>query len=213
MEDEMSKAPRKRSPEPLTLFLVTMVFLITSCAGAKPKPTEEPRGTETTFDEGEIIGPNEFEDEGGDEWINEDGEIEGEGSLNIVALGDSSFSDGSEITASGNVQIVGSPEELLATQEEIDALFEDIAKDTGPSPRVGPITPSTDDDVSGGVSIVIPAESDAHSVVGGGDTIASIQELALNDRFGYLSTAGGAMLAYLEYKTLPAIEALKESPR
>lgn len=52
------------------------------------------------------------------------------------------------------------------------------------------------------------AESKAHSVVGGGDTIAAIETLAINDKFGFLSTAGGAMLSFLENKTLPGIEAL-----
>lgn len=50
--------------------------------------------------------------------------------------------------------------------------------------------------------------SDAYSVVGGGDTIASIQHLHLSHHFGFLSTAGGAMLTFLETGTLPAIDAV-----
>ena len=53
------------------------------------------------------------------------------------------------------------------------------------------------------------AESDAYSVVGGGDTVAAIESLGLSDKFGFLSTAGGAMLTFLEKGTLPGIEALK----
>lgn len=49
------------------------------------------------------------------------------------------------------------------------------------------------------------------SVVGGGDTVASIQKLGLNDKFEYLSTAGGAMLDFLANGTLPGIEALAAS--
>lgn len=52
------------------------------------------------------------------------------------------------------------------------------------------------------------ADAPARSVVGGGDTIASIESLCLEDRFGFLSTAGGAMLAFLEEGTLPAIDAV-----
>ncbi len=54
------------------------------------------------------------------------------------------------------------------------------------------------------------AQSDAYSVVGGGDTVAAIEALGLQDSFGFLSTAGGAMLHFLEYKTLPGIEALQK---
>ncbi|MDP2705144.1 MAG: phosphoglycerate kinase [Patescibacteria group bacterium] len=52
------------------------------------------------------------------------------------------------------------------------------------------------------------ADSDAHSVVGGGDTIAAIAKLKLNDKFSFISTGGGAMLDFLAKGTLPGIEAL-----
>lgn len=52
------------------------------------------------------------------------------------------------------------------------------------------------------------AESDAFSVVGGGDTVAAIESLGLSEKFGFLSTAGGAMLEFLEKGTLPGIEVL-----
>lgn len=52
------------------------------------------------------------------------------------------------------------------------------------------------------------ADSPAQSIVGGGDTIASIAELNLTDKFTFISTAGGAMLEFLAKETLPGIEAL-----
>lgn len=52
------------------------------------------------------------------------------------------------------------------------------------------------------------AASKAHSVVGGGDTIAAIENLGLLPRFSFVSTGGGAMLEYLARGTLPGIEAL-----
>lgn len=55
------------------------------------------------------------------------------------------------------------------------------------------------------------AESAAHSVIGGGDTIHAIEKLGLNGRFAHVSTAGGAMLQYIANGTLPGIEALKNS--
>lgn len=57
----------------------------------------------------------------------------------------------------------------------------------------------------------IIAESEGYSVVGGGDTIAAIESLGLNDRYCFLSTAGGAMMTFLETGTLPGIDALIKS--
>lgn len=53
------------------------------------------------------------------------------------------------------------------------------------------------------------ARSSAHSIVGGGDTVAAIESLGLQTEFDFISTAGGAMLVFLEKGTLPGIEALK----
>ncbi len=55
------------------------------------------------------------------------------------------------------------------------------------------------------------ANSGAKSVVGGGDSIASIRKLNLLDKFTFVSTGGGAMLDFLTQGTLPGIEAIKSS--
>lgn len=52
------------------------------------------------------------------------------------------------------------------------------------------------------------AESGAHSIVGGGDTVASIENLGLLHKFSFVSTGGGAMLDFLATGTLPGIAAL-----
>jgi phosphoglycerate kinase len=49
------------------------------------------------------------------------------------------------------------------------------------------------------------------SVVGGGDTVAAISRAGLADRIGYLSTAGGAFLEFLEGRKLPGVEALTDA--
>lgn len=51
--------------------------------------------------------------------------------------------------------------------------------------------------------------SGARSIIGGNDTVASIERLGLLSRFPFISTGGGAMLEYLIRGTLPGIEALK----
>jgi len=54
------------------------------------------------------------------------------------------------------------------------------------------------------------ADSPAFSIAGGGDTIAAINKFGVADRIGYISTAGGAFLEFLEGKTLPAVAILEE---
>ena len=57
------------------------------------------------------------------------------------------------------------------------------------------------------------AESPAFSIAGGGDTIAAINKFGVADRIGYISTAGGAFLEFLEGKTLPAMAILEQRNR
>lgn len=52
------------------------------------------------------------------------------------------------------------------------------------------------------------AATRAHSVVGGGDTIASIEKLGLLSHFSFVSAGGGAMLDFLTKGSLPGIQAL-----
>jgi len=55
----------------------------------------------------------------------------------------------------------------------------------------------------------IAHNSKATSLVGGGDTLAAINNKKYLDKITHISTGGGAMLEFIEKGTLPAIEALK----
>jgi phosphoglycerate kinase len=54
------------------------------------------------------------------------------------------------------------------------------------------------------------ANSNAFSVAGGGDTLAAIDQYDLKTELSYISTGGGAFLAYLEGEVLPAVAALQK---
>lgn len=58
------------------------------------------------------------------------------------------------------------------------------------------------------LAVARATRSGAFSLVGGGDSVAAINQFQLSDQVSYVSTGGGAMLEYFEGKVLPGIAAV-----
>ncbi len=59
------------------------------------------------------------------------------------------------------------------------------------------------------VAVVEATENGAFSLIGGGDSVAALNSLGYGDKVSYMSTGGGALLEYMEGKTLPGVAALE----
>lgn len=92
------------------------------------------------------------------------------------------------------------------------ALFSDAIKDAGTVVWNGPMGVSEWDNFAAGTIGVAQAvaNSNAISIIGGGDSAAAVEKLGFADKMTHISTGGGASLEFLEGLELPGIACLND---
>ena len=91
-------------------------------------------------------------------------------------------------------------------------IFANAVKDAGTVVWNGPMGVSEWDNFAAGTVAVAKAlaDSDAVSIIGGGDSAAAVEKLGFADKMTHISTGGGASLEFLEGLELPGIAALQD---
>ncbi|MDB5970337.1 MAG: 3-phosphoglycerate kinase [Hydrocarboniphaga sp.] len=101
---------------------------------------------------------------------------------------------------------------ILDIGPKTSALLADLMAKAGTIVWNGPVGVFEFEAFAGGTQALAEAiaKSSAMSIAGGGDTVAAIAKFGIEKDVGYISTAGGAFLEFLEGKKLPAVEALEQ---
>ena len=106
---------------------------------------------------------------------------------------------------------VAADEMILDIGPETSARLAQSLKRAGTIVWNGPVGGFEFDQFAGGTKTLALAiaASKGFSIAGGGDTVAAINKFGVAKDIGYISTAGGAFLEFLEGKKLPAVEVLE----
>lgn len=96
--------------------------------------------------------------------------------------------------------------------EKTQALFADAVKSAKTVVWNGPMGVFENPTLSKGTIAVAKAlaDTDATTIIGGGDSAAAVMQLGFADQMSHISTGGGASLEYLEGKVLPGVAAIAD---
>jgi phosphoglycerate kinase len=110
-----------------------------------------------------------------------------------------------------SVEKVGKDEMILDIGPDTAKAFAAALKKAGTIVWNGPVGVFEKEPFAKGTEVLAKAiaGSKAFSIAGGGDTVAAIHKFKIDRKIGYISTAGGAFLEFLEGKKLPAVAALE----
>jgi phosphoglycerate kinase len=136
------------------------------------------------------------------------------GDVDIVLPIDLRVGAGLDATTATEVRLAEVPEESMALDigPETERLFRERLRRAQSIFWNGPMGLFENPAFAKGTLEVARAVADCpgFSVVGGGDSVAAVNQMGLQSRFGHVSTGGGASLEYLEGRVLPGVEALRD---
>ena len=137
--------------------------------------------------------------------------------VNLIIATDVLAAD--DFSQDANTQIVPAGEipdgwEGLDAGPDSIAKFKEVIKKSGTILWNGPvgvfeIEKFANGSIAIGEAVVEATKQGAFSLVGGGDSVALVNQFGFANGVSYISTAGGALLEYLEGKTLPGIAAVR----
>ena len=112
-----------------------------------------------------------------------------------------------------SVDAIPADMEGLDIGTETQALFADAVKNAKTVVWNGPMGVFENPTLAAGTIAVAKAlaETDATTIIGGGDSAAAVIQLGFADKMSHISTGGGASLEYLEGKTLPGIAVIADN--
>lgn len=101
---------------------------------------------------------------------------------------------------------------ILDVGPKTAARFTELLQRAGTIVWNGPVGVFEHEQFAGGTRAIANAvaSSSAFSIAGGGETVAALGKFNVTSKIGYVSTAGGAFLEFLEGKTLPAVAILEQ---